>query len=53
LNVKEDELLKRERALISKCEDKNAELQEKEHWLNEILKRYELPLVSGDLKKAL
>ena len=53
MNVKEDELLRRERALIAQCEEKSAELAEKETMLNEILKRYELPTVTGDLKKAL
>lgn len=36
-----------------KCEDREAELSEKERLLNEILRRYELPMVSGDLRKAL
>ena len=53
LNLKENELLKRERELITQCEERTNELKEKEHLLNEILKRYELPIVSGDLKKAL
>lgn len=53
MNLKENELLKRERELISECEERNTALGEKEHLLNEILKRYELPVVSGDLKKAL
>ena len=51
--MKENELLKRERELITQCEERTNELKEKEHLLNEILKRYELPTVAGDLKKAL
>ena len=53
LNLKENELLKRERDLITQCEEQTAEINEKERLLNEILKRYELPVVAGDLKKAL
>ena len=53
MNIKENELLKRERELVTDCEEKNTEINEKEYLLNEILKRYELPIVSGDLKKAL
>ena len=53
LNLTENELLKLERELIKEFEDRNNAFNEKEHLLNEILKRYELPVVSRDLKKAL
>ena len=53
LNLKENELLKRERDLITQNEERTSVLNEKERLLNEILRRYELPVVVGDLKKAL
>ena len=34
-------------------EDKMAEVLEKESLLNEILKRHDLPVIKGDLKRAL
>ena len=51
--MKEDELIHRERALNTQIEEKSAELNERENLLNEILRLYELPLITGDLKKAL
>ena len=51
--MKENELLKRERELNTQSEERTSELNEKERLLNEILRRYELPIVAGDLKKAL
>ena len=53
LNQKEDELLNRERDLITQCDERVAELNEKEKLLNEILRRQNLPLIKGDLKRAL
>ena len=46
-------MIHRERALNTQIEEKSAELSEREHLLNEILRLYELPPVTGDLKKAL
>ena len=51
--MKEDELIHRERAINTQIEEKSAELNERENLLNEILRLYELPLITGDLKKAL
>ena len=53
LNTKEDELLKKERDLYQQYDDKMAEIKEKESLVNEILKKHDLPLIKGDLLKAL
>ena len=52
MNQHEDELLKRERELIQQYDDKMAELREKENLVNEVLRRHDLPHLTGDLKKA-
>lgn len=46
-------MLRRERDLISQCEEKSHELREKEALMNELLKKHDLPILTSSLKKAI
>ncbi len=49
----ESEIQQREKTQYAKLEEKRIELNERERLLNEILKIYDMPMVSGDLQRYL